>query len=80
MCGGGGGNRVKGYGGERQRGAPEEVGKKCGKGSLPSSRGLCALLTCLRSWDGPFPHSVGPGSLGRRGRRGRRACSHRCPH
>ena len=66
--------------GERQHGAPEETEQKAGQGSLPSSRGLCALLTCLRSWDGSFPRSVGPGSLGCRGRRRCPACSHRCPH
>lgn len=41
--------------------------------------GPLPLLTCLRSWDGPFPHSVGPGSQWHRGRRGCWACSHRYP-
>lgn len=74
--------RVEGCGawGERQHGAPEEMERKAGRGTLPSSRGLCALLTCLRSWDGSSPRSVGPGSLGHRGRRRCPACSHRCPH
>lgn len=40
----------------------------------------CSYRGCLRSWDGSFPRSVGPGSLGRRSRRRCPACSHRCPH
>lgn len=66
--------------GGRGSAEPRRTEWQAGRGSLLSPRGLCALLTCLRSWDGSFPRSVGPGSLGRRGRRRCPACSHRCPH
>lgn len=57
----------------------EECGMRGSRARRRWRRRALPLLTCLRSWGGPFPHSVGPGSQWHRGRRGRRACPHRCP-
>lgn len=53
-----------------------------GSGDLEGHLGKlpCSYRGCLHSWDGSFPHSVGPGSQWHRGRRRCQACSHRYPH
>lgn len=61
-------------------GAPEEMEKKGRKAEGLPSFLQRYLLTCLHSWDGSFPHSVGPGSQWHRNRRRCQHFSHKYRH